>query len=113
MVVFGILLLIHTVFDFIDYQTVFSLWPLILIGLGIELLLSNFAEKRIVYDKAAVVLMIIMIFFTIGMAVADICIEATELYLTNGVKIDDSNILHFTGSVHKHYLVSGKSGMCD
>lgn len=84
MVVFGILLLIHTVFDFIAYQMVFSLWPLILIGLGIELLLSNFSEKRIVYDKGAVILLIIMMFFAIGMAVADICIEATELYIVNG-----------------------------
>ena len=86
MVVFGILLLIHSIFDIIDYQMVFSLWPLILIGLGIELLLSNFWEKRIVYDKGAVVLLIIMIFFSFGMAVADICIEATELYLANGFR---------------------------
>ena len=86
MVVFGILLLIHSIFDFIDYQMVFSLWPLILIGLGIELLLSNLGEKRIVYDKGAVVLLIIMIFFSFGMVVADICIEATELYLANGFR---------------------------
>ena len=84
MVVFGILLLIHSVFGFIDYQMVFSLWPLILIGLGAELLLSNFSEKRIVYDKGAVVLMIIMTFFAIGMAVAEICMEVTELYIVNG-----------------------------
>ena len=75
MVVFGILMLCHTIFNFIDYQTVFSLWPVILIGLGIELLLSNFVEKRIGYDKAAVALMIIMIFFAIGMAVVEICME--------------------------------------
>ena len=86
MVVFGIFLLIHTVFDFIDYQVVFSMWPLILIGLGIELLFSNFSEKRIVYDKGAVVLLIIMTFFAFGMAVADICMEATELYLANGCR---------------------------
>ena len=86
MIVFGILMLCHSFFGFIDYQTVFSLWPVILIGLGLELLLSNFGEKRIVYDKAAVVLMIIMIFFAIGMAVADICIEAAELYLANGFR---------------------------
>lgn len=84
MVVFGSLLLIHSIFDFIDYQMFFSLWPLILIGLGVELLLSNFSEKRIVYDKGAVVLLIIMTFFAIGMAVAEVCMEATELYMING-----------------------------
>ncbi len=84
MVVFGSLLLIHSIFDFIDYQMVFSLWPLILIGLGVELLLSNFSEKRMVYDKGAVVLLMIMMFFAIGMAVAEVCMEATELYMING-----------------------------
>ena len=85
LVVLGILMLCHTIFNFIDYQMVFSLWPLILIGLGIELLISNFVEKRVVYDKAAVVLMIIMIFFAIGMAVAEICMEAAEIYMMNGL----------------------------
>ena len=85
MIVFGILLLSHSVFGFADYQLIFSFWPMILIGLGLELLLSNFMEKKIVYDKTAVVLMIIMVFFAIGMAVAEICLEATELYLSNGI----------------------------
>lgn len=80
MIAFGILMLCHSVFGFIDYQTVFSLWPVILIGLGLELLLSNFAEKRIVYDKAAVVLLIMMMFFAIGMAMAEIYMEVMEIY---------------------------------
>lgn len=83
MIVFGSLLFAHSVFGFADYQLIFSFWPMILIGLGIELLLSNFMEKNIVYDKAAVVLMILMVFFAIGMAVADICLEATGVYLSN------------------------------
>lgn len=80
MIAFGILMLCHSVFGFIDYQMVFSLWPVILIGLGLELLLSNFAEKRIVYDKAAVVLLIMMMFFAIGMAMAEIYMEVMEIY---------------------------------
>lgn len=85
MIIFGILLLCHSLFGFADYQLIFSFWPMILIGLGIELLLSNFMEKKIVYDKAAIVLMIIMVFFAIGMAVADICMEVTEMYLSNQI----------------------------
>ena len=85
MVVFGILMLCHTIFNFIDYQMIFSFWPIILIGLGIELLISNFVEKRIVYDKAAVVLMMIMTFFAIGMAMIEICMEAAEIYMMNGL----------------------------
>lgn len=86
MIIFGILLLLHSVFGFADYQLIFSFWPVILIGLGMELLLSNFMEKKIVYDKAAVALMIIMVFFAIGMAVADICLEATELYMISNMR---------------------------
>ena len=82
---FGVLLLLHSLFGMISYEIIFSLWPLILIGLGIELLLSNFLEKRIVYDKAAVFLLIIMTLFVMGMAVADICIQATEVYMLNTV----------------------------
>ena len=85
MIVFGILILCHTIFNFIDYQMVFSFWPIILIGLGVELLISNFVEKRVVYDKAAVVLMMIMTFFAIGMAMAEIYMKATEMYLLNGL----------------------------
>lgn len=85
MIVFGVLLLLHSMFDLIGYNIIFSLWPIILIGLGIELLLSNFFEKKIIYDKAAVFLLIVMSFFAIGMAVADVCLEATELYMMNKI----------------------------
>lgn len=85
MVGFGVLLLLHSLFGMISYSIIFSLWPLMLIGLGFELLLSNFLKRKIVYDKAAVFLLIIMTFFVMGMAVADICIQATEVYIANGV----------------------------
>lgn len=79
---FGIMLFLHTVFGLLTYQLIFSFWPLILIGLGIELLLSNLLTRKIVYDKAAMFLMIIMAFFAIGMAVADTCIKASEVYIS-------------------------------
>lgn len=85
MVIFGVLLLLHTMFDIVEYQMIFSLWPMILIGLGMEMLLSNCFAKQMVYDKGSVVLLILMAFFAIGMAVAEVCIEATELYMIHGV----------------------------
>lgn len=85
MVIFGVLLLLHTMFELLDYTIIFAMWPLILIGLGIELLLSNLWKEKITYDKAAVVLLIVMMFFAIGMAVADICLEVTEMYILNGI----------------------------
>lgn len=85
MIVFGVLLLLHSLFELISYHVIFSLWPLILIGLGLELLFSNFSEKKIVYDKGAVFILIIMTFFVMAMAVADVCLQASELYMNQMV----------------------------
>lgn len=83
MIIFGILFLVHLIFDYMSYTTIFSLWPIILIGLGIELLLSNFLEKKIVYDKASIFLLISMAFFAMIMALVDVCIKAGNLYMVN------------------------------
>ncbi len=80
MVMFGVLLFIHTVFGTLDYEKIFSFWPLMLIGMGIELLLSNFSKKKIVYDKAAVFLLIIMTIFVITIAIIDVCLQYTYSY---------------------------------
>ncbi len=85
MVVFGILFLLHTLFELMSYEMIFSLWPLLLIGMGIELLLSNLVKEKIVYDKAAVFLLIVMTFFVIGLACVDVCIEASEIYWQNRI----------------------------
>ena len=75
MVGFGILFLLHTVGHLVSYNFIFSLWPIMLITLGLEILLSNFIKKRIVYDKAAVFLMVMMTFFAMGIAVVDTCMR--------------------------------------
>ena len=86
MIVFGVLLLLHSVFGFMAYETIFAFWPVILIGLGMELLLSNVFAKQMVYDKGSVVLLVIMTVFAIGMAVTDVCVEMTKLYLQQGIR---------------------------
>ena len=77
MVGFGVLLLLHNLLDIMDYEMIFGLWPLILIGMGIELLLSNVFKSRIVYDKAAVVLLFVMVLLVMVLAGVDMCMEAT------------------------------------
>lgn len=79
MVGYGVMFLLHLFFNAVDYRMMFSLWPVMLILLGLELLLSNFSTKKIVYDKAAIFLLITMTFFTIGMAVADECFKWASL----------------------------------
>ncbi len=77
----GVMFLLHLFFDIVDYQMMFSLWPVMLILLGLELLLSNLSNKKIVYDKAAIFLLIVMTFFSMGMAVADLCFRWAELQM--------------------------------
>lgn len=81
MVVFGVMLLLQSVFGLVTYEWILSLWPTILICLGVELLLSNLLTRKIVYDKAAVCLMILMAFFAVGMAITDVCLKASGAYL--------------------------------
>lgn len=81
MVGFGVMFLLHLFCDLVEYQMLFSLWPVILILLGLELLLSNFSSKKIVYDKAAIFLLILMTFFAMGMAVAEECFRWAELQM--------------------------------
>ncbi len=76
MVGFGVLLLLHNLLDIMDYEMIFGLWPLILIGMGIELLLSNVFKSKIVYDKAAVVLLFVMVLLVMVLAGVDVCMEA-------------------------------------
>ncbi len=80
-VAFGILFLLHTLLGLFTYEMIMSLWPIILIALGVEVLLTNICSKRFVYDKAGVFMMVIMGFFSMGMALADICIKHAEFYM--------------------------------
>ena len=84
MVAFGVMLFLHTAFNLMSYEVIFSLWPLILVSLGVELLLSNWVKREIIYDKAAVFLLIIMTFFVMALACADVCMEASEVYWNLG-----------------------------
>lgn len=81
MVIFGIMFLLCSVFEVLAYQTVFALWPAILIVLGLELLVYSFFKGKLVYDKGSVFIMILMLFLSAGMAAVDVCWKAAEYYL--------------------------------
>jgi len=80
MIGFGILLLLHNILDIMTYEQVLGLWPIILIGMGVELLLSNLFKSKIVYDKAAIVLLFIMAFLVMILAGADVCMDLSKAY---------------------------------
>ncbi|WP_026663636.1 hypothetical protein [Butyrivibrio proteoclasticus] len=73
MIALGVSFILHLFFGLISYEMIFRLWPFMIIGLGIELLISNFLTDKIIYDKAAIFLMIVIAFFAMGMAGADWC----------------------------------------
>lgn len=73
LVMFGLLFLAHMVISF-PYEFIFKLWPVMIIGLGVEILLANAKSDKItfVYDKGAVFLMIIICFFSMSMATMEV-----------------------------------------
>ncbi|NLG05833.1 MAG: hypothetical protein GX567_18710 [Clostridia bacterium] len=66
LIVFGILLFCQTLFAAIPYQMLVKAWPMALIVLGIEILISQFSRKQdvqIVYDHVAIILTGVLVFF--------------------------------------------------
>ncbi len=79
LILFGILFFLHLFLPVITYRIIFDLWPLILIFLGVEILLSNWKEREAVmkYDVGAIVLVILLALFSMGMGIAQFCIDKT------------------------------------
>ena len=76
LILFGTLFLIHMFVPQLSYEWIFRLWPVILIGLGIEILSAKVEkEEKHVYDGAAVFLLVFLTLFAMGMAVADLAIK--------------------------------------
>lgn len=80
MVAFGIMFLLCSVFQIMEYQIVFALWPVILIAFGVEILVYSGFEGKLTYDKGSVWIMILMLFLSGGMAAVDVCIKAFAHY---------------------------------
>ncbi|HKL99859.1 MAG TPA: DUF5668 domain-containing protein [Mobilitalea sp.] len=86
LILFGGMFLMRLFFPQLSYEVIFKLWPLTFISLGIEILLSNFhqTQDRLIYDKTAFALIIILSFFAMCMAIADISLQyANEHVILN------------------------------
>lgn len=77
LVVFGIMFLLRLFINNLNILFIASLWPLILILLGIEIISAYIInkEEKIQYDFAAVTLVIILVFFAMGMGSAEFIIN--------------------------------------
>ncbi|MCH5255670.1 MAG: DUF4097 family beta strand repeat protein [Lachnospiraceae bacterium] len=73
LVLYGILFMVHIIQPKLNYNLIFELWPLILVFLGVEILISctgrNQEKKKYVYDFGAVFLIFIVAFFAMVMSV--------------------------------------------
>ncbi|MBP3205708.1 MAG: hypothetical protein J6M66_09855 [Lachnospiraceae bacterium] len=71
---FGIAFLIRLLYPGLAAEQILQWWPVIMIVLGAEVLLAGIGKKNFVIDKAAVVLLFLVVFFLFGMAGAEIAI---------------------------------------
>lgn len=80
LVLFGVLFLIHLFGGMLSYRLIFSLWPLTLISLGAEVLLSMIPASRTAFqlDGKAVALMVLLMLFTMAMAGLDLGLRWLE-----------------------------------
>ena len=77
LVVFGVLFLLRLVTNNINIHLITSLWPLILVSVGIEIIAAYIInkEEKIQYDFGAIILVIILVFFAMGMGGAEFIIS--------------------------------------
>ncbi|HWQ71577.1 MAG TPA: DUF5668 domain-containing protein [Desulfitobacteriaceae bacterium] len=77
LIVFGFMFIAHYTFHFLNYSIILCLWPLILIFLGIEIIVSYLVKKEedMRYDGWAIALTIILSFFAMAMAGAEFIIN--------------------------------------
>lgn len=77
MVAFGLIFLLRIFIPAIDLKLILSLWPLILIFFGIEMIVSYFINKqeKMKYDAGAIALITVFSVFAMCMAGAEFIIN--------------------------------------
>lgn len=83
LIIFGILFILRIFLTDLTYHIIFSMWPVIFLLLGIEILLAGIKQtgEKLIYDTTAFFLIIILSFFAMGMAVAEFCIKYAGFHI--------------------------------
>ena len=77
----GLLFLAHTFLPGLEYIMIFRLWPCIFIMLGLEILFAGRKEEtEFKYDVSAIILMLVLIFFAMGMGLVEVLLEHWETF---------------------------------
>ncbi|MCI9492413.1 MAG: hypothetical protein HFH42_04690 [Lachnospiraceae bacterium] len=85
MIFFGILFMVHMFYPPLSLGVIMKLWPLILISLGGEMVASNIrqgegGDEILKYDKGAILLVLLLACFAVGMGVLEYCMEYYAQY---------------------------------
>jgi uncharacterized membrane protein HdeD (DUF308 family) len=77
LIAFGLLFLVRLFLPNIDYGFILSLWPIILVFMGIEMLVffAGNKEEPMKYDMGAIALVIFLAFFAMVMAGAEFVLD--------------------------------------
>lgn len=80
LVIFGIMFLMHLIYPSFSYLRVASLWPVVLVILGVEIIVACLINKEelIKYDFCAIILILMLSFFSMGMGVMEYVINHTQ-----------------------------------
>lgn len=80
LILFGILFFVHLFVPGLSYRLIFHLWPLILVGLGVEILAANSraGDQVFKYDFGAIVLILILAVFAMVMGGMELCLEYAD-----------------------------------
>lgn len=76
LVVFGTMFLVNSIFKNISYELIISLWPTILILIGIEIIAAYVLnkEEKIRYDTGAIVIVMVLCIFAMIMGMVQFVI---------------------------------------
>ncbi|KOF58187.1 hypothetical protein AGR56_00625 [Clostridium sp. DMHC 10] len=84
LIIFGVLYLLKIFFPSINYYFILSLWPLILIFIGIEIIAAYIMNKdeNIKYDTGAIILSVFLSFFAMGIAFMQFIAEHADKFIS-------------------------------
>lgn len=69
-ILFGILFLLYTLIPYLNFWSIFRLWPCIFILLGLEILIGNYKHTtNFVYDKGAIFMLVVLMIFAMTMGI--------------------------------------------
>lgn len=96
LIITGVIFLLQQFIPNVDYAIIFRFWPIILIGLGIEVLLGSrqknvevldeegkiVEQNKVIYDAPAIILTVVLIFFSVFLAMMNwALLHSQDIYL--------------------------------